>query len=50
MAIVTASVTEVLFILKRIGLPAVHFFDWVDEGILIVENPYPEKRELIHRL
>ncbi|PWN06351.1 hypothetical protein DDZ15_11055 [Rhodohalobacter mucosus] len=50
MTIVTASVTEVLFILKRMGVTAAHFFNWVDEGILVVENPYPEKKELIHRL
>lgn len=48
--IVTASVTEVLFILKRAGVPAGSFFSLVDEGFLVVENPYPEKKELIHRL
>lgn len=46
----TAVVVEVLFILKRLKIDAYRFFGFVEENIIKIVNPYPEKSVYIHSL
>lgn len=46
----TAVVSEVLFLLKRQGISGKHFYNFVEESIIEVQNPYPSESKSIHHL
>lgn len=46
----TAVVSEVLFLLKRQGISGKHFYSFVEENIIEVQNPYPSESASIHNL
>lgn len=46
----TAVITEAIFLLNHANHGVETLFSFIDEEIIQVENPYPTKKELIHRL
>ncbi|SMO75914.1 type II toxin-antitoxin system VapC family toxin [Gracilimonas mengyeensis] len=45
----TAVIVEAAFLLKRTYNGLENLLSFIDEGIVEVQNPYPKKKETIHR-
>lgn len=46
----TAVISEAVFLLNYLNNGVETLFSFIDEGIVEVRNPYPDKKDVIHKL